>query len=134
MRSDDTIIRVLLVDDEPDFTSVLSKRLSRTGMEVATASDACEAYGTLDRCPFDVAVVDINMPGIDGIQTLKAVKRSFREVEVIILTGHGTIHEAGQALHSGAFDFLFKPVSFEQLASRIRDAAGREPDRKRIPA
>jgi len=120
-------IRTLLVDDEKSLTSTLSKRFSRRGMEVATASDATEAFGFLETCHFNVVVLDLNMPGIDGLQTLKAIKQCFHGVEVIIQTGDGGMAEARMAFHAGAFDFLFKPVLFNKLIAKIEEAAAHAP-------
>lgn len=116
-------IRVLLVDDEQEFTQILSKRLTRSGMTVFTAHDGDEAYDALHVVDFDAVVLDINMPGVDGIQTLKAIRRSFPEVAVMLHTGAGTINEAHQARQAGAFDFLFKPMPFKALELKIRAAA-----------
>jgi len=118
-------IHALLVDDETEFTSTLSKRLNRLGMVTKTAADGSEGFGILETTRFDVVVLDINMPGVNGLQTLKAIKQCFHEVEVIILTGHGGIPEAHEAIRVGAFDFLFKPTRFEKLAAQITKAANK---------
>lgn len=116
-------IRILLVDDEQDYTLALSRRMTRRGLHVDTASDGYEAFDALHAGNYDVVVLDINMPGIDGMQTLKAIRKSVHGVPVILHTGAGTINEAQKALRAGAFDFLFKPVHFEDLMNRILDAA-----------
>lgn len=116
-------IRVLLVDDEQDLTQALSKRLTRKGLIVQAAADGDEAFDALSRDRFDVVVLDINMPNVDGMQTLKAIRISFPEVAVILHTGAGTITEARKAIQLGAFDFLFKPMPFDGLVVKIRDAA-----------
>lgn len=116
-------IRVLLVDDEVDFTATLAKRLGRHGMDVTTAADGSEAYALLETGVFDVVVLDYRMPGVDGLQSLKAFKHRFHRPEVILLTGHGTMNNAMRAMNHGAFDFLHKPVRFDELTRRIAEAA-----------
>lgn len=116
-------IRVLLVDDEQDLTQALAKRLGRHNMTVGTAHDGNFAYEAMHREEFDVVILDINMPEVDGIQTMKAIRSSFPGVPVIIHTGAGTINDAKKAIQAGAFDFLFKPVDIKQLISRIHAAA-----------
>ncbi|QGY42030.1 response regulator [Pseudodesulfovibrio cashew] len=115
-------IRVLLVDDESEFTAVMAKRLGRLGMAVETATDGYEAYCILERAPVDVVVLDVLMPGLDGVQTLKALRRRFPGVPVIMLTGQGSVLDGIKAIRAGAFDFLFKPTEAEELAARIREA------------
>lgn len=119
-------IRVLLVDDEQGFTSTLSKRLVRQGMLVSTAMDASEAFELLATVTFDVVVLDVQMPGVDGLQTLKAIKKNFHGVEVIMLTGAGTISQEIFSQGAGAFDFLSKPVPTDQLIERIHAAVHSE--------
>ena len=116
-------IRVLLVDDEKEFTSTLSKRLERRGLSVSVASEATEAFACLDNASFDVVVLDVKMPDVDGLQALKSFKNHFPGVEVILLTGHADMSDAVKSMHSGAFDFLVKPTPFELLLCKIRDAA-----------
>lgn len=117
------IIRVLLVDDEDGFIAALSKRLDRRGMAVSTASGGEEALALLEREPFDVMVLDVKMPRLDGMQVLSMVKGRHPGVEVILLTGHADMNCALDALSAGAFDFLIKPVAIELLACRIMAAA-----------
>lgn len=116
-------IQVLLVDDETDFTSALAKRLERRGFVISTAADASEAFASLEKSPVDVVVLDVKMPGMDGLQTLKAIKANFPGVEVILLTGHAGMTDAIESMYSGAFDFLIKPASLELLVCKIQDAA-----------
>lgn len=116
-------IRVLLVDDEDGFISALSKRLTRRGMSVSTASGGEEAMALLETDPFDVMVLDVKMPRMGGMQVLSMVKGRHPGVEVILLTGHADMNCALDALSAGAFDFLIKPVAIELLACRIMAAA-----------
>ncbi|WP_319470498.1 response regulator [uncultured Pseudodesulfovibrio sp.] len=115
--------RVLLVDDEEAFTSALSKRLSRRGLDVKTASDGNEGLGLIESEAFDVVVLDVKMPGMSGMQVLKAIKGRFPDIEVILLSGHADMDDAVDSLAFGAFDFLVKPTSTERLLCRILDAA-----------
>ena len=115
-------IRILLVDDQPDFTEVVAKRLARRAMAVDRAEDGNEALDLLQTERYDVAVFDLRMPGVDGVQLLKAVKRLFPDMAVILLSGHGSMHDAMRASEAGAFEFLSKPVSLEALEETIRRA------------
>ena len=116
-------IKVLLVDDEENFTATLSKRLVRRGFEVRVAYDAFEAGALMEDEPVEVVVLDMKMPGIDGLQALKRIKNNFPGVEVILLTGHAVMGDAIESMYSGAFDFLLKPASLELLVCKIQDAA-----------
>ncbi|ADU62027.1 MAG: response regulator [Pseudodesulfovibrio sp.] len=117
------IIRVLLVDDEDGFIAALSKRLDRRGMSVSTASGGEEAMALLETESYDVMVLDVKMPRMDGMQVLSMVKSRHPALEVILLTGHADMNCALEALSAGAFDFLIKPVGIELLACRIMAAA-----------
>ena len=116
-------IRVMLVDDEEAFIDTMSKRLERQGFNVSQAEDASQAIAKLEADPVDVVILDINMPGMDGIQCLKHIKANFHGVEVIMLTGRPDVNSAVESMHSGAFDFQVKPASFELLMTKIQDAA-----------
>jgi len=118
-------LNILLVDDEPGFAEVLAKRLARRGLFVATAMDGGEALELVQSVPFDAAVVDLLMPGVDGVQLCKALHRERPGLAVIILTGHGSVHEALRAHEAGAFEFLSKPVALELLEETIRKALAR---------
>jgi DNA-binding NtrC family response regulator len=112
-------IRLLLVDDELGYLEVLSKRLTRRGFEVTTASSGAEAIRAARRWDFDVAVVDLKMEDMDGIEVLKTLKRMVPDLEVIILTGHGSERAAREGIAQGAFDYLIKPVGLDPLIVRI---------------
>ncbi len=115
--------RVLLVDDEEKFLLNLSRLLQFRGFDVVTAADGYSALAILDRDGrFDVAILDIKMPGMDGIATLRAVKKKAPGIEVIMLTGHATIDSGIQAIREGAFDYLMKPCDIEDLTEKIKDA------------
>jgi DNA-binding response OmpR family regulator len=114
--------RLLLVDDEVGYLEVLSKRLTRRGFEVTTASSGEEAIRAARRWDFDVAVVDLKMEDMDGIEVLKVLKRMVPATHVIILTGHGSERAAREGIAQGAFDYLIKPIGLDPLIARIRAA------------
>jgi DNA-binding NtrC family response regulator len=122
---------VLLVDDEVSFTETLSKRIEKRDLKVATASSGADAIETLDKGggsgEFDVVILDIKMPGMDGIETLKQIKARHPVVAVILLTGHGTVETSVKGLKSGAFDYLLKPADFDELTAKL-EAARKQKD------
>ncbi|MBI4765545.1 MAG: response regulator [Deltaproteobacteria bacterium] len=118
--------KVLLVDDEVDFTAGLSKVLRRRGFEVETASDGMTAVVHIAKEPFDVIVLDVKMPGLDGLQVLAEIKRLEVEARVILLTGHLSSSEEQAGLKEGVFAYLFKPFPTLKLVSLIQEAAGGE--------
>jgi DNA-binding NtrC family response regulator len=108
-------IRVLLVDDEEGFLDVLSKRMTRRRFEVMTAPCGGAAIQALKRYDFDVALVDLKMDDLDGIELLKIFKKMDAHLSVVILTGHGSSTAARDGLALGAFDYLNKPCTLEDL-------------------
>ncbi len=123
-------IDILLVDDEPDFVEMLSLRLREEGHRVRSALDGRAGLAALDETEPDVIVLDIKMPGMDGIETLKAIKAKHPVVEVILLTGHGAIDTAVQGLKSGAFDYLLKPADYEDLLAKLEGARQRKAEQE----
>ena len=119
-------IRLLLVDDEVGYLEVLSKRLTRRGFKVTTASSGTEAILALRDSEFNVAVVDLKMEDMDGIEVLKVFKKMDPALHVIILTGHGSERAARDGIAQGAFDYLIKPIGLNPLVARIRAAMGSE--------
>lgn len=120
-------VRLLLVDDEVGYLEVLSKRLSRRGFEVTAARSGAEAIRALRDRDFDLAVVDLKMEDIDGIELLKILRQMLPGLKVIMLTGHGSERAARDGLSQGAFDYLMKPVDLELLVARIHAALQRTP-------
>jgi len=118
--------RVLLVDDEKDFVEMLALRLKDAGEVVTVAHSCMECLDLLKTKEIDVVILDILMPGMDGIATLKEIKSNFPLVEVIMLTGHGTKQSAVQSLKLGAFDYLMKPARFEELTVKLEAARQRK--------
>lgn len=119
----DQALRLLLVDDEPGFVEALGRRLARRGLDVHMAGSGREAIRALRRADFDVAVVDLKMEGMDGIELLRIVKAMAPELPVIIFTGHGSERAAREGLALGAFDYLLKPCELDDLLATIRQAA-----------
>lgn len=113
-------IALLLVEDEDDFRETTARWMTRKGHTVAEAANAQQALSLLDRQHFDVAVVDMNMPGLSGVELLERMKSDNIETEVIILTGQGTIESAVQAMKIGACDYLTKPFPLGDLEQRCR--------------
>jgi two-component system, NtrC family, sensor kinase len=115
-------MNVLLVDDEKHFREILVKRLAQRGIVALQASDGEEALRLLEEKPVDVIVMDVKMPRMNGIETLRHVKERYPATEVIMLTGHASTRDGVDGIKSGAFDYLTKPIEFEQLLRKIRQA------------
>jgi two-component system OmpR family response regulator len=114
--------RVLLVDDETDFVEALSARLEVRGMQVDSAASGAEAIAKVKDRRFDAIVLDLAMPGMDGIETLRELRAILPEVQVILLTGQGSVKQGIEAMKLGAVDFLEKPVSIDVLLAKIGEA------------
>lgn len=114
---------VLLVDDEVPFVETMTKRLGVRDLTVLTAFSGLEALEKLEKeKSVDVIVLDVKMPGMDGIDTLREIKARYPLVEVVMLTGHGTIETAIEGMKLGAFDYLLKPTNIDQLMAKIQEA------------
>lgn len=114
---------VLLVDDEVDFVEVLAERLEARGLKVETAGDGKAALVKARERTFDAILLDMAMPGLDGIQTLAGLLEINQDLQVILLTGQATLKQAVEAMKLGALDLMEKPVEIETLVARIEDAA-----------
>lgn len=112
--------RLLLVDDEKGFADVLAKRMTRRNIAVTTAYSGTEAIQSLRRSDFDLVVLDLKMEDMDGIETLKTMKKMDPDIKVIMLTGHGCELAARDGLEQGAADYLCKPCDFDELLDRVR--------------
>jgi DNA-binding NtrC family response regulator len=119
---------IMLVDDEEDFVEMLDLRLKEIGENVVTAYNGSECLDVLETQDIDVVILDVKMPGMDGIEVLQAIKKQYPLIEVIMLTGHGTIEIAIQGMKLGAFDFLFKPADFDELTEKLNQARERKRD------
>ena len=115
-------LRVMLVDDESEFLETLVKRLKKRDLNVTSAGNGEEALRRLDENPADVVVLDVKMPGMDGIAVLREIKSRHPLVEVIMLTGHANVEVAIQGMELGAFDYLMKPMDIDELLYKIQDA------------
>ena len=115
-------MRMMLVDDEERFLSTTEKLLKKKGYDVITAASGPEALDILNRKTIHVVILDVKMPGMDGIETLREIKTRFPLVEVIMLTGHATVESAVDGLKSGATDYLMKPTGPEELIEKAEEA------------
>jgi DNA-binding response OmpR family regulator len=117
-------INIMLVDDEEDFIRTLSERLEMRGLKKNTAVDSDQAIKIVgDKGP-DIIILDLKMPGIDGMEVLRKVRTAYPDIMVIIHTGHGNDMDEAEARQLGVFDYLKKPVALELLVERIKAAAG----------
>jgi DNA-binding NtrC family response regulator len=114
--------RVLFVDDEADFRETLIKRMQKRHVQASGVRSGEEALDWLRQNPADVVVLDVRMPGMDGIQTLRAIKRDHPLLEVILLTGHANLEIAREGMQLGAFDYLMKPIDLDDLLYKLEDA------------
>jgi DNA-binding response OmpR family regulator len=115
-------IKLLLVDDEEGYVRVLSNRMGKRNIDVTKALSGTAGIQSLRKEDFDVAVVDLKMEDMDGIEVLKVFKKMVPAMPVIMLTGHGSEKAAKEGIESGAFDYLIKPCDLEELVAKIREA------------
>lgn len=125
----DLLAKLLLVDDEERFRETLAKRLRETGYEVSDAGSGMEALDMLAGQKFDIVIMDIQMPGLSGIETLSEIRAKHIGVEVIMLTGHGDVSSAVEGMRLGAYDYLMKPYEYEYLVVKIQEAYKIKKDR-----
>ncbi|HDQ39645.1 MAG TPA: response regulator [Desulfonatronum sp.] len=121
------LINVLVVDDEPDYLETLVKRLSKRNYSVRGASGGLEALELLRQEPADVVLLDIKMPGMDGMQTLQEIKKKSPDTRVIILTGHASVESARDGISLGAFDYLVKPSTLDEIMIKIQESLHANP-------
>ncbi len=119
-------LRLLLVDDETGYLEVLSKRLTKRGVQVTTVRSGAQGIQVLRKNDFDVSVVDLKMEDMDGLEVLDIFKKMDPNLAVIILTGHGSEAAAKEGIAKGAFDYLSKPCDLDTLLRHVYAAAGRE--------
>ena len=119
-------LKVLFVDDEIDFLETLMKRMKKRGVSVAGVGSGEQALDYLSEQPVDVIVLDVRMPGIGGINTLREIKKIDPLMEVIMLTGHASIEAAIEGMQLGAFDYLLKPAHFGELTAKLESARKRK--------
>lgn len=116
-------IKVLVVDDEPDFLKLIKRRLSKRNIDVDVATSGEVALESLRKSPVDVVILDVKMPGLSGIETLKEIRKRFGGLSVIMLTGHGSVKSGIDGMSHGAYDYILKPFSIDDLLERIRAAS-----------
>jgi DNA-binding NtrC family response regulator len=122
-----SIANVLLVDDEVEFVETFSERLEMRGLETSKAFSGKEALNVLKKNKnVEVVILDVNMPEMDGVQTLAAIKKKFPLVEVIMLSGQATVESAIEGMKRGAFDYLMKPCEMDQIIAKVSEAAARK--------
>jgi len=115
-------VRLLLVDDELKFLDALCRRLELRGFDVTRAASGEEAIETARKAEFALVLLDLKMPGMDGREVLRVLKEEHRQLEVIILTGHGSLEAEVQCKELGAFGYMSKPFEFDELLKIIKDA------------
>jgi len=118
--------RVLLVDDELDFTEVLSERMNSRGVDVDTAASGREALDKVRDRSYDAVILDLAMPDMDGIETLKRLIEGNPDLQVILLTGHATVQKGVEAVQLGAMSFLEKPAEIQKLMETINEAKAKK--------
>ncbi|MBB5348859.1 response regulator [Desulfoprunum benzoelyticum] len=118
--------KILLIDDEVDFLSAMSERMKARDMQVTTASSAKEGLEKVSAESFDAVILDLAMPEMDGIETLKILKEKNPDLQVILLTGHATIKQGIEAMKLGALDLLEKPADINALTAKIKTAQARK--------
>lgn len=127
------LAKILLVDDEREFVAILTQRLTRRNYSVVSAHSGKDALAQLEEDnDIEVVILDVKMSGLDGIETLKRIKKKWPLAEVIMLTGHSTLDSAINAIKLGAYDYLLKPIEIEQLVSKIEKAARRKRHRDKL--
>lgn len=119
-------IRVLLVDDEKEFTDVLAERLATRDFEVTKTLSGDEALAQINEKAIDVVILDVLMPGKDGVTTLRGIKQLKPLIEVIMLTGHATVESGVEGMKLGAYDYLMKPTETKDLVEKIVKAYKRK--------
>ena len=117
-----SIVKLLLVDDEARFVETLSKRLTARGFDVLGALSGPQALDLLRERPFDVVLLDVWMPGMDGLEVLKAIRRLHPSVKVILVSGNASINAAIEGMRLGAVDYLLKPVEIDDILIKVEDA------------
>jgi two-component system, OmpR family, response regulator len=116
-------IHLLLVDDDPEFKEAIDRHLSQMGIRLHLSECCLDALESLKAHAIDVVIMDMNMPGMDGIQCLKKIKAHWPLIEVIILTGHASVKSGIEGMESGAFDYCIKPIDVQELIEKIELAA-----------
>ena len=117
---------ILIVDDEKDFCTILSDSLSQDRYRVVTAFNGKMGLQLVEKEKPDLILLDIKMPGMDGLEVLRKIKKMKKEIVVIMFTGYGTLETAREAMKLGAYDYVTKPVDFLLLKSLVKEVLGKE--------
>lgn len=117
---------LLVVDDEQDLLKIIGKRLEKLGVKAVTADSGKRALEILESMPIDVVLLDVKMPGMDGIETLRRIRTLQPLVEVILLSGHASVESGIEGMSLGAFDYLMKPIELEVVLEKLADAYERK--------
>ncbi len=123
-------IQVLIVDDEKDFAETLKERLTVREFDAESVYEGSDAIDKVNNFDYDVVILDVQLPGISGIDILREIKRIKPLTEVIMLTGHATVQTAIEGMKLGAFDFLLKPVDTEDLNKKLTEARKRKKEQE----
>ncbi|MBF0303033.1 MAG: response regulator [Desulfamplus sp.] len=118
--------KILLIDDETEFLEIMAERMNNRGMDVTTVASPKEALKKVQSENYDAIIVDLMMPEMDGLQTLKALKQINPDVQIIMLTGHATVEKGIEAMKLGAMDLLEKPADLNSLSEKIHKAKARK--------
>jgi DNA-binding NtrC family response regulator len=122
-----SIANILLVDDEVSFVEAFSERLELRNIEISKAFNGEDALRALEENrTIEVVILDVKMPGMDGIETLAEIKKKFPLMEVIMLSGHSTVESAIEGMKQGAFDYLMKPCDMDKLMAKVTEAAAKK--------
>jgi len=119
-------VKILLVDDEKEFVETLAERLKLRGFSITVCFDGEEAIRIIKDAPVDIVILDVQMPGLDGIDTLREIKQLVPLIEVIMLTGHATVKTAIDGMKLGAYDYIMKPVENDNLVDKMNKAYARK--------
>ena len=122
MNNEEKQIKLLIVDDDEKFLSTIAERLGLKDFDVTTANEGKQAIKAAKKAKFDVAILDLKMPGMDGMELLKILKKKHKFLEIVILTGFSSIDSAVEATKLGAFGYLEKPYAFGKLLTVLKDA------------
>ncbi|MGD2152879.1 MAG: response regulator [Gemmatimonadales bacterium] len=123
-------VRVLIVDDEAELVSALEERLNLRGFEASGVTNGAEALSLIAEEPFDVVLLDLKMPGLDGLEVIRRIKVEQPELQVILLTGWGSEEDAEKGKELGAYDYLMKPVKIRDLVRVLLSACDQEEEER----
>ena len=113
---------VLVVDAEQEFRELTAKRLTKRGLDASCAASGEECLAMIERHRIDVVLLDVKMPGMDGIETLRQIRQRTPLIEVVLLTGHASVDSGIEGMKLGAFDYLMKPIELDPLVDKLADA------------